>query len=96
LETKKLVVVLTLCISVATWVYFKDRRDLLKKIYMPGTVTVFLQGNVSRSGIYQIPAGADLQDLLELSGNADSVNPKEIQMESSLFDGQIVRIGMGK
>lgn len=96
METKKLVVVLTLCISVATWVYFKDRRELLKKIYVPGTVTVLLQGNVSKSGIYKIPAGADLQDLLELSGNAELVNPKEIQMESSLFDGQIVRIGMGK
>jgi len=96
LETKKLVVVLTLCISVATWVYFKDRRDLLKKIYMPGTLTVFLQGNVSSPGIYKIPAGADVQDLLELSGNASAVNPQEMQIESSLFDGQIVRIGMGK
>ncbi len=96
LNFKKLVVIFVSLGIFAFWVYFRDKRELIQRIYPVQKIQVKIEGEVKSPGIYQIPAGSQLKDLIDLAGGlTQNAVAREVPWEMSLSDGQLVKIGTG-
>ena len=59
----------------------------------PATITVQISGEVATPGVYPLPAGARLADLLDASGGlTDDADAASLNLAARVGDGEVVRI----
>ncbi|MDX1959267.1 MAG: SLBB domain-containing protein [Leptospiraceae bacterium] len=76
-----------------TWAYFKDRREELKRIYSPKRLTVKVQGSVKEPGVYEMPEGSVVRELVQKAGGLLSDETGLTNLEEEIQDGQVITIG---
>lgn len=56
-----------------------------------------IEGEIQKPGIYEVPVGSHLKDLIEVAGGlTDRARLDSFSPESELAEGQIVKIGVNK
>jgi competence protein ComEA len=60
-------------------------------------IHVKIIGEIKNPGIYELPIGSQVKDLIEVSGGlTEKASLESISPDSELAEGQIVKIGVNK
>jgi DNA uptake protein ComE-like DNA-binding protein len=74
--------------------FLKENRLILPKAFADERIYVQIKSGVAKPGIYEMSKGEKLKDLIQKAGGF-KVDPlaQEIDMNSDLFDGQVIQLG---
>ena len=56
-------------------------------------IQVFISGSIKNPGIYGLPKGSRLSDLIDMAGGAISLDMDHINLAAKLYDGQHIHLG---